>query len=121
MLNPLSHCMVVVLNHCSTRGAAESQPTAPCHCFLFRCNCFLWVSYSLQLLTCPGAVELRNALTSRFGVELPATATFDYPSVAALSGFIAAHTDGGEAVHLQEPEADAPAGNMPPVDLQSVR
>ena len=36
-----------------------------------------------------GSVELRNALTTRFGVELPATAVFDYPSVAALAGFIA--------------------------------
>ena len=36
-----------------------------------------------------GAVELRNALTARFAVELPATVTFDYPSVAALAGFVA--------------------------------
>jgi hypothetical protein len=35
-----------------------------------------------------GAVELRNAITSRFGVELPATATFDYPSAGQLAGFI---------------------------------
>lgn len=36
-----------------------------------------------------GAVELRNALASQFAVELPATLTFDYPSIAALSAFIA--------------------------------
>lgn len=35
-----------------------------------------------------GAVELRNSLASQFGVELPATVTIDYPSVAALAGFI---------------------------------
>ena len=35
-----------------------------------------------------GAVELRNTLVSQFGVELPATATFDYPTVAALAAFI---------------------------------
>ena len=36
-----------------------------------------------------GAVELRNALQSRFGVQLPATAVIDYPSVDALSAFLA--------------------------------
>lgn len=36
-----------------------------------------------------GSVELRNALSARFELELPATAVFDYPSVAALAGFIA--------------------------------
>ena len=36
-----------------------------------------------------GAVELRNALSTAFAVELPATVTLDYPSVAALAGFIA--------------------------------
>ena len=34
-------------------------------------------------------MELRNALASRFGVELGPTATFDYPTVAALAQFIA--------------------------------
>ena len=37
-----------------------------------------------------GAVELRNALTTQFGIELPATLTLDYPTVAALADFIAA-------------------------------
>ena len=37
-----------------------------------------------------GAVELRNALGSRFGAaDLPATLTFDYPSVSALGRFLA--------------------------------
>ena len=35
-----------------------------------------------------GAVELRTALGAKFGIELPATITFDHPSVAALSGFL---------------------------------
>ena len=38
-----------------------------------------------------GAVELRNQLATSFtSVELPATLTFDYPTVNALAGFIAA-------------------------------
>ena len=39
-----------------------------------------------------GAVELRNALGSRFGLELPPTVTLDHPSVAALAEFICAHS-----------------------------
>ena len=39
-----------------------------------------------------GAVELRNALATRFNISLPATAIFDYPTAAALAGFIAAST-----------------------------
>ena len=35
-----------------------------------------------------GAVELRNALSQQFELDLPATFTFDYPSVRAMSGFI---------------------------------
>lgn len=35
-----------------------------------------------------GAVELRNALATRFAVELPATVTFDYPTPAALAEFV---------------------------------
>lgn len=36
-----------------------------------------------------GAVDLRNALAARFDVELPATATFDYPTIAAMAQHIA--------------------------------
>lgn len=32
-----------------------------------------------------GAVELRNALSDRFQVYLPATLVFDYPSAAAMA------------------------------------
>jgi acyl carrier protein len=35
-----------------------------------------------------GAVELRNALEGRLGLQLPGTLVFDYPSRAALSQYI---------------------------------
>ncbi|KAF8817748.1 putative type I fatty acid synthase, partial [Cardiosporidium cionae] len=35
-----------------------------------------------------GAVDLRNAISSRLGVKLPATAMFDYPTLNALIEFI---------------------------------
>ena len=35
-----------------------------------------------------GAVELRNAIISKFGVDLPATVTFDYPTASSLAAFI---------------------------------
>ena len=40
-----------------------------------------------------GAVELRNALSQAFGLELSATVTFDHPTVAALAGHIAGDND----------------------------
>ena len=36
-------------------------------------------------------MELRNTLQTRLGTELPATLIFDFPSVAALAGYLAAH------------------------------
>lgn len=42
------------------------------------------------LLSRAGAVELRTGLAAEFRLELPATVTFDYPTVAALTAFIAA-------------------------------
>lgn len=36
-----------------------------------------------------GAVELRNALSDTFRLELPPTLTFDYPSVAAIAQYVA--------------------------------
>jgi acyl carrier protein len=35
-----------------------------------------------------GSVELRNSLQGQLDLELPATLVFDYPSVAAIAGFI---------------------------------
>ena len=40
------------------------------------------------------AVELRNNLSGLFGAPLPATITFDYPSISALAGYIAEQAAG---------------------------
>lgn len=37
-----------------------------------------------------GAVELRNALSSKYSLDLPASLLFDYPNVASLSSYLAA-------------------------------
>ena len=54
------------------------------------------------------AVELRNELGSRFGVDMPATAMFDYPTISALAGFIASATGSAAAA--------AAAGGLVPFD-----
>lgn len=50
-----------------------------------------------------GAVELRTALNKAFSVDLPATVTFDFPSVSALAGCIQTEL---EAVAKEEEEED---------------
>ena len=55
-----------------------------------------------------GGVELKNNIEAMYGVELPATAAFDYPSVEALAGLVSEQIDpslGGD-----EAGAEAAAG-----------
>lgn len=41
-----------------------------------------------------GAVEMRNSLASRFGLQnLPATLTYDFPTISALASYIAGKWD----------------------------
>ena len=56
-----------------TSGSAQGAQLA-------QATCYLMVT---------GAVDLRNALAARFGVELPATAVYDHPTPAALAAQIA--------------------------------
>lgn len=57
-----------------------------------------------------GAVELRNALGSRFAIELPATVTFDFPTIAALGAYLAAAV----------PHAGAAVADPAAIELASV-
>jgi hypothetical protein len=44
-----------------------------------------------------GGMELKNTIESRVGVELPVTAAFEYPTIAALAGYLSAMLDASEA------------------------
>ena len=68
------------------------------------------------------AVELRNAVNTDFGLELPATATFDYPSVDALAGFVAsrlASASGLASAGARAPQSADPAAEL--ADFMKVR
>ena len=64
------------------------------------------------------AVELRNSLEAKLGTELPTTLVFDYPTVAALAGFLASKVqpgadaagaaDSASASGSEEEEEEAP-------------
>ena len=60
-----------------------------------------------------GAVELRNALSQQFDLELPATFTFDHPTAQAMTGYVAdvkgiRAVEGSQQEHsvLGEPQSD---------------
>lgn len=65
-------------------------------------------------LPAAGAVQLRNELSSSFGLALPPTITFDYPTPAALAAFIATQISGSEERAPQEVAAVPSALALPP-------
>ncbi len=58
-----------------------------------------------------GAVELRNALEGRLGLQLPGTLVFDYPTVEAIAGYVAERVvpAAGDMQREEESEADEEA------------
>lgn len=61
------------------------------------------------------AVELRNELGNRFGLDMPATAMFDYPTISAMAAFISentrSHVDGSQALGTSLPLATPAPSN----------
>ena len=45
-----------------------------------------------------GAVEMRNAVNDKYGIELPATIMFDYPTIGDLAQYLALRT-ASSAIH----------------------
>jgi hypothetical protein len=52
-------------------------------------------------------VELRNSIQSRLAAELPATLTFDYPTISALASYLAANHSSGTASEMAAAEGNA--------------
>lgn len=59
-----------------------------------------------------GAVELRSALGARFGIEMPATLTFDHPSITALAAYVSANLPYAAGPGPFSPAAHAHAVSM---------
>jgi Phosphopantetheine attachment site len=59
-----------------------------------------------------GAVELRTQLGSEFGLELPATATFDHPTAAALAAYITAELSQSAHMALQPGTLSGPGTEL---------
>ena len=61
-----------------------------------------------------GAVELRNAIASSFGVSLPATAAFDHPTLGHMAAFIV------KSRHQAEPFSATKWPALPSTDMSHV-
>ena len=64
-------------------------------------------------------MELRNALSARYNLDLPSTVIFDYPTVAALAAFIA-----GKLAAAEQPAAGAGGYDAEPaatVNVSAIR
>lgn len=59
-----------------------------------------------KLGLCAGAVEVQKELSSKTGLELPATFVFDYPSISEMLGFIVKALP-----HQDPPPAEATAAH----------
>lgn len=75
--------------------------------------------------SCPGAVELRNSLSSRFNQDLSSTVIFDYPNAQGLASFILgrqagiAGADDEESESSQDEDVEEIAGDV--ADISAIR
>lgn len=72
--------------------------------------CLLLTDYGVDVqagLDSLGSVELRNALATKFAISIPATATFDYPTAAALAAYVAGMVAPAQPAHLVPSAATA--------------
>ncbi len=58
-----------------------------------------------------GGVEFRNKVTAATGVQLPSTLVFDYPTAAAVAGFLRTRVDGSEPARARPAATGARARN----------
>ena len=73
-----------------------------------------------------GATELQGSLSSSFGVELPATLVFDYPTVDAIGQYVAgvlapSAMDGDVEALLDSADAAVASGAMPAARAAAAR
>ena len=55
-----------------------------------------------------GAVELRNAVSAAFGISVPASVAFDYPTQAALASYISSELAAKALVAMPAAAAGVP-------------
>ncbi|MET8999472.1 type I polyketide synthase [Amycolatopsis sp. NPDC004169] len=64
-----------------------------------------------------GGVEFRNKVTAATGVELPSTLVFDYPTPAAVAGFLRTRVDGSAPARPRPAAVRAQAGADEPIAI----
>lgn len=77
-------------------------------------HCYRDLHVSSPAPNCAGAVELRNLLSQHFQLDLPATFTFDHPSLAAMAAYLASR------LTAASPAAAAAAGSSVFADYREV-
>lgn len=77
----------------------------------------LWGQAGLDSLA---AVELRSEIASRFGISVPATLAFDYPTLDAMARFVEQRKEPAETTHDTSLFLDRPATSKTKIDNMSM-